>query len=243
MRKTFPIFVIIIVIFLVGISGCVNTTPITNQTSSIQTVLPATTTITSTEAQMSIEPTPAPTTINPNGGTGWVRYEHYNYYSIYKPSDWTENITKTIIPEYGNITNFTVDNIYAPNGKGVIKIIGTDISSNLYGIKELGLPISRAWFTDYLFNQSIEYVKSNAPNNPTIATDVIRDDHYYVINGNPTRRATILTQLNGQSINSDLFFITHGNVYYTEWFSASSGSTQSDASTASDIMRTFNTTI
>ena len=67
MREIFPILVIIVVIFLVWTSGCTNKTPITNQTSTIQTVLPATT-VTSTEAQTSIEPSSAPMlSVIPNG--------------------------------------------------------------------------------------------------------------------------------------------------------------------------------
>ena len=58
----YPIFVIIIAIFLVCTCGCTNKTPITNQTSTIQTVLPATTitTVIPAEAQLSTKPSPTP---------------------------------------------------------------------------------------------------------------------------------------------------------------------------------------
>ncbi|MGD1004556.1 MAG: hypothetical protein ABR887_03975 [Methanoregulaceae archaeon] len=61
MRKIFPIFAIIVLIFLVLTSGCANNPPITNHPSTTQTVLPATTitTATPTEVQTSIEPTPS----------------------------------------------------------------------------------------------------------------------------------------------------------------------------------------
>jgi hypothetical protein len=72
--------------------------------------------------------------------------------------------------------------------------------------------------------------------------NVVKDSNYYLINGNPARHVGFNMIINGQSLPTDCYLIAHENSYYCLFYFAMAGSTPSDASTASNIMRSFTTT-
>jgi hypothetical protein len=74
---------------------------------------------------------------------------------------------------------------------------------------------------------------------PTISVGVLRDSNYYSINGNPARKVTLNGRDRGQTVTIDVYFIAHEHLLYVEDYIATARSTESDVSTASDIMRTF----
>jgi hypothetical protein len=186
---------------------------------------------------------PAPTIINSIGNPGWVRYTNNDdHFSVYRPSDWTvQELPKSQIPNDNKIDTSLIMNkfvyIFTPNLKGFIMIYGVDTSGTLYSIFN---DPGKTQISDTLYDQFIDGLPLGfTDTNPVKLIGVIKDSNYYSINGYPARKVTLNTQVNGQSLNGDFYLIAHENRYYIEGYFAMIGSTQSDASTASGILRTF----
>lgn len=233
---------LVIAIFMIGFFGAnssssepVKTTEITYQPmqtiATLQTIVPLKTIA------------PAPILIDSSGKSGWVRYTNPNdQFSIYRPSDWSINsIDKSEVMDksdslYSQMMNDYVY-IFTPNAKGFILIYGVDFTGTLYSIFD---DKEKTQISNEFYDEFVKGLKS-AETEELKITSLEKDGNYYVINGNPARRVTIYSQINGQSLNGDAYVIAHGNTYYVEAYFAMAGSTQSDASTASNIMRTFTT--
>jgi len=150
-----------------------------------------------------------PTIINSVGKPGWVKYTNYeNHFSIYKPSDWTVT----------SLDKFVYVN--TPDMKGFVMLYGMDTSSNP----------ARTQISDEIVDSFIKGLKSSETDQVKIIS-VVKDSNYYTINGNPARRITVYSQLDGESYNGDWYLITHESFLYAEGYSATTGSLQSDIST------------
>jgi len=185
----------------------------------------------------------APIVIDSNGNPGWVRYTSYiDHFSIYKPSDWTvKELSKSQVPNEENLDiSLSMDQfvyIFTPNYKGFLMIYGVDYTGTLYSLfNDPGKTrISDAFYEDFIKG----LYEGFTPSNPMKLIGVIRDTNYYSVNGYPARKVTLNIQVSGQSMTTDCYVIAHENFYYIESYWAMAGSTQSDASTANGIMRTF----
>lgn len=217
-------------VIFVSISACLGTNTPTkttsdNDTSPIPTIVPK------------------PTLINSIGNSGWVHYtNNEDHFSIYKPSEWTvKELPKSQIPNDNKLNmSMIMDKfvyIYTPNMKGFIMIYGIDASGTQYSLFS---DPDKTLISNKLYEQFIDDIKLGFKNyNQMNYNALVKELNYYLINGNPARHATVKTQVNGQSLNSDFYMIAHENTYYIEGYFAMNGSTQSDASTASDILHTF----
>ena len=183
---------------------------------------------------------PAPTVIKYIGNSGWARYTSYDdHFSIYKPSDWTVSALDAS-EVYGKDSQYMDKVVYinTPNRKGSIMIYGMDFSGTIYSI---GNDPGKTQISDEFYDGFVKGIKSGETDQIKF-TSLVKDSNHYLINGNPARRVTLYSQIGGETLNGDFYLIAHENSYYVEGYFAMAGSTQSDASTASDIMRTFTTT-
>ena len=199
---------------------------------------------------------PQTTIINAVGNSGWVYYSNNDdHFSIYKPSDWI--VKEFTMSELSSVLSSKdaekidksalnkVVYIYSPSYTGYITIYGNDFSGTLISIFN---DPGKTQISNEFYDSAVGAMESSSASSKdtTLQMKVIsveKDNNYYMINGNPARRMVVHWEANGQSLSGDGYIIAHGNAYYMEFYSAMNGSTQSDASTASNIMRTFTTTI
>lgn len=236
MKSFFLLVCIGIILSLTLVSGCIqpsksvrpdmNTYQTTAMPEQIQTILLQ------------------PTIINYQGKPGWVKYSNYeDHFSVYKPSDWTINVFDKSdkifgFEQSGMDISRMMDKVVAiltPDRKGFLMIYGMDFSGTLLSIFD---DPNKTQISDELYNEFVRGIKSGETDNVKF-TSLIKDSNYYRINGNPARHVKVISQMGGQTLNGDFYLIAHENTYYVEGYFATAGSTQSDASTASEIMRTF----
>ena len=232
-----PILIVIVLAIIIAfIFGMAGTSTSTNQTTEQITY------------QTIVAPTivSKSTVINFYGNNGWVKYTNYDdKFSIFTPSDWavvaldkTDKVFNFDSSLQSQMMNKVVG-IYTPNLKGFIMIYGVDYSGTLASIFN---DPGKTQISDELYDGFIQGIKTGETDDVKI-TSVEKDSNYYMINGNPARRLVLHWQINGEPLSGDAYIIAHENAYYVEIYSAMVGSSQSDASTASEIMRTFTTTI
>lgn len=228
------IFFAVIAAFIFGMAGSSTTSSYTTEQISYQTI--ATPSIVS-----------KPTVLNSNVKTGWVQYTNYeDHFSIYRPSDWEvmafdKTDSSFGFEESGMDISQIMDKvvaIYTPNLKGFIMIYGVDFSGTLFSIFN---DPSKTQISNELYNEFVNSLQSGETDDVKISS-IERDSNYYLINGNPARRLVLHWQINGEPLNGESYIIAHENSYYVEIYSAMAGSSQADASTASNIMRSFTTT-
>jgi hypothetical protein len=236
------------IVLLLGIiftTGCVSEQKAPTTTISYNVVVPTVQTV------PTLPPPPiAPSVkINSVGQSSWIKYTNYDdHFSIYKPSDWIVNeIDKAKIPSNGEIDpSLIMDKfvyVYTPNFKGFILIYGVDFSNTLYSLYN---DPGKTQISDELYDSFVKGAEStsfSSGNNQVTLSNVEKDSNYYLINGNPARHAKFDVKMNGQPLSTDCYLIANKNSYYVLWYLAMVGSTQSDSSTASNIMRSFTTTL
>lgn len=191
-------------------------------------------------------PTVAPPSVNirSSGNSGWVQFTSYeDHFSIYRPSNWevktldTADVYRGASFDYSQFFDKMVY-IYTPNLKGFIMIYGLDFSGTLYSLYN---DQAKTQISDELYDDFVQGIKLGETDQLKVISTV-KDSNNYQINGNPARRVTVNSQSGGESLNGDFYLIAHKNSYYIEGYFAMAGSTASDASTATNIMRTFSTT-
>jgi hypothetical protein len=241
------LFFILLLVAILITAGCVSEPKAPTTTISYNVVVPTVQTVQTV-------PTPPPSPIAPSikinsaGQSSWIKYTNYDdHFSIYKPSDWTINeLDKSQIPSNGEIDPSFIMNkfvyIYTPNLKGFIMIYGMDLSDTIYS---LYTDPGKTQISDELYDAFVKGAESaslSSGNNQITVSNIEKDSNYYLINGNPARHVKFDFNINGQSLSTDSYVIAYKNAYYYLWYLAMPGSSQSDASTASNIMRTFITT-
>jgi len=241
-------FLAILILGFVLTSGCTNASRSTPTKEIVYvTVLVTPSTIPTIAHPPTISPfqTVVPSSINvrSTGNPGWLKYTSYSdRFSIYKPSDWTVKEMDTSELMKGDTSGLKfLDKfvyIFTPNMKGFIMIYGADFSGTLYSIFN---DPGKTQISDEFYDGFVTGVKSGETDQMKIIS-MVKDSNYYQINGNPARKVTVNTLINGEPLSGDFYLIAHENLYYVEGFFAMEGSTPYDASTATNIMRTFATT-
>lgn len=245
------IILAVIVAFIFGMAGS-STAPVQTieeiSYQPVQTIAPLGTIV-------PVKIAPKPTLIDYSGKSGWVQYTNYeDHFSIYKPTDWaTEELTMAELSELlstgdaNKIDKTTMNQvvyIYSPSYTGYITIYGIDYSGTLVSIFN---DPGKTQISDELYDSAVSSFESSSTassKDKTIQAEIAsveKDSNYYMINGNPARRMVINWLINGKSLSGESYIIAHDNAYYVELYSAMVGSSQSDAATASNIMRTFTT--
>ena len=183
--------------------------------------------------------------IESRGNSGWIQYTNFeDHFSIYKPSDW-QVIALDKSEVYGgsgiDTSQFMNKVVYAytPNMKGFVMIYGIDLSGTI--TSAFNNP-GKTQISDELYDSFIEGIKLGETDQIKI-TSFVKDSNQYLINGNPARHVSVYSQMSGENLNGDFYLIAHENAYYIAGYFASSGSSQSDSTTATNIMQTFTTTI
>jgi hypothetical protein len=245
------LFFFLLIAFLIT-AGCISE-PKTPTTTISDSVVVPTEPIT---YQTIVPPTfvPQPIVIKSNGKSGWVRYtDHNNRFSIYKPSNWrVVEVDRSEIPrnlrEELDMSLVTSVYIFTPNEKGRIRIYDMDTSHTVSSIyarpgKTQISDESKTQISDELYDGFVNeaYSLITATKERTV-NSMMKDSNDYLINGNPARHAEFNSTVNREFESADYYIISHENAYYSEWYFATPGSTQSDALTASDIMHSFTTT-
>lgn len=248
------LFIVLLVAVLIT-AGCMSQPQAPTTTISYNVVVPTDTirtvpTITIQSIQSiptiakPIPPVPKPTLIDYTEKSGWVSYTNNNdHFRVYKPSDWmVTEIDKSELPNEGKMDmSLIMDKfvyLYTPNMKGFIMIYGVDYTGTLYSIFD---DKEKTQISNDLYDEFVKGIKSSETETIKF-TSLVEDSNYYLINGNPARRVTIYSQMNGENLHGDAYLIAKNTRYYILVYSAMAGSTISDESTASSIMRSFTTT-
>lgn len=240
----FVLIGLVVAIFLIAFFGAISSSSESAQATeityhTIQTIAPLNT-IAPHETIVPVKIAPNPTLINYRGKPGWLQYSNYDdHFSIYKPSDWTVSEIESS-EAFGDSSQYMkkVVYIFAPNLKGFVMIYGVDFSGTLFSIFD---DPNKTQISDEFYDEFVKGIKSGETDQMKFVS-LEKDSNYYLINGNPARRVKVYSQINGETLNGDFYLIAHENTYYVEGFFGMEGSTQSDVSTATDIMRTFTTT-
>jgi hypothetical protein len=181
-------------------------------------------------------PTLKTTVIQSTGNSNWESYTNYpDGFKIYKPDNWQIKTLKA--RDVLSTTTITLlDDIvyvYAPNYNGFIMIYGMDAAGTAASMTGR-TQISENFYTGFISGLS----QSTTPSGG-YTTNVVRDETIYTINGNPARHATMTAYIDGQQLKSDVYLISFNNNYYAVVYMGTAGATQQDATTGSNIMRTF----
>jgi hypothetical protein len=189
--------------------------------------------------------TPVNSVNSVNRKTDWVHYTNVAaHFSINRPSDWLVKTRKESELSTGlrsrNVNEPELVTpmgervyIYSPSRKGHIIILGavTKPGESIINDPEFYRGVVNGLET------SSFYSRDGSVQVKSVSTK--EDDKPYMINGNPARHVCIYTQLNGETLCGDAYIIAHKNAYYCLWYVVTEGSVQSDAVTASEIMKTF----
>jgi len=237
-------FLAILIIGFLLISGCTSTSKSTPPQQIVYiTVLVTPTPIIPpvTIPTIATIPTVVPpsTIIKYSGNSGWVKYTSYeDHFSIYKPSDWMVSPidTSTVFGPNSAYMDKVVY-VYSPNLKGFVMIYGVDFSDTIYSLYN---DQDQTQISDVVYDAFVQGIKAGETDQIKI-TSLVKDSNQYQINGNPARRVSVYSHSGGEPLNGEFYMIAHGNSYYVEGYFAMTGSLQSDASTATNIMRTFTT--
>lgn len=222
------IILAVIAAFIFGMAGTSTTSSYTTEQTTYQTIA----------APSSVSKT---IVFNSMSNPGWVQYTNYkDQFSISKPSDWSvETVDKSeIMDKSESLYSQTTDEfvyIMTPNAKGFIMVYGADFSGTLYTIFD---DKEKTQISNDFYDGIVEGI-SQGETDEVKFSSIQKDNSYYLINGNPARRVTVYSTVGGESLSGDWYVIAHGNKYYVLGYFAMTGSTQSDSSTASNIMHTF----
>ena len=86
-------------------------------------------------------------------------------------------------------------------------IYGLDFTGTLYSIYN---DPGKTQISDELYNEFVKGIQSIETNQMKVISTV-KDSNYYTINGDPARRVTLNTQINGEPLSGDFYLIAHGN--------------------------------
>jgi hypothetical protein len=254
---------IVICLVMIAFTGCVGTTDsgtkplvqINLGDETTATPTPVTLyrdTVVSTPSPRTIltsSPTPAPVStyttpkravmdITKTAPSSWEMYvNNKDGLTMYHPEGWeiTEMPKSDITTDTMILPEFVF--MYSPSNKGFVLIYGVDTTGT---VTALYSSTDNDVISDTLYDSFIIGVKSGfTADNPIKLSRVQTDSGNYVINGNPARKLTLYTTVNGESLNGDFYLIAKGNRYYIEGFMGMAGSSDYESTTATDIMRTL----
>jgi hypothetical protein len=184
--------------------------------------------------------TPSPTLIISKGNSGWMPYINYNDgIKVYKPSDWKVTTIKSSTLNYelpsGKILE---DVIYIrnPSDTGFIMIYGMDFNDTISGAFMQNSEISN----DY-YQALIDGLVAGDADAISTATNIQRDENFYLINGVPARKVSFDLTYKGYSekLHSDAFLYMRDGKAYMSWYVSIRKSSAGDLETAGIIMRSF----
>ncbi|PKL58000.1 MAG: hypothetical protein CVV34_04610, partial [Methanomicrobiales archaeon HGW-Methanomicrobiales-5] len=201
------IILAIVVAFIFGMAG--------SSTNSVQTTEQITYQTIQTIASK-------PILIDSSGNSGWVQYQNFNdHFIIHRPPDWsieTADKSKGMDKSESLYSQIMNDFVYivSPDAKGFVMIYGVDYTGTLYSIFD---DKEKTQISNELYDEFVKGVK-NGETDEVKFTSIQKDSNFYLINGNPARRATIYLTMGGESMSGDWYIIAHESKYYILGYSA-----------------------
>lgn len=184
-------------------------------------------------------------TINSTGEQGWERYTGGSMHvTLYHPAGWTiSELPSSEISRYSKIdASEFLENavrICAPATGGCIMILCggfTGPTPLVYDDQPENSEIS-----GNTYQQFVDTVTGMIPalSNGTVITGIRQDTRYYTVNGYAARFAAVTLQNGGRTWDTDAYLVTDVHNFYVMVYIPGTGSSVTEASAASDIMRTF----
>jgi hypothetical protein len=174
--------------------------------------------------------------IRSTGNSNWESYTNYpDGFKIYKPYNWDVKTLKArdVLTSKAITLLDDIVYIYSPDANGFIMIYGMDASGTTASM------VGRTQISDTFYTGFISGLSQSTTYDGGYTKDVTRDETLYTINGNPARHATMTMYIDNQPLKSDIYLISFDNKYFAVTYMGTSGATQQDATTGSNIMKTF----